>query len=57
MVKKPKVREEQFQQVKAQIEYWEKQLVLNKQMQKDLIKARNTQRRYLNQLHKRYDKQ
>jgi hypothetical protein len=57
MVKEPKEKSERFRQLQSSIDFWNKQIVLNKQMQKDMIKYRNFDRRKLKELEKKWDGQ
>ena len=57
MVKKPKVRQEYFQELKDQILFWDRVIEYTKEDLKQARENRNGQMRALKSLQKRYDKQ
>jgi len=57
MVKKPKVREEYFKELKDQILFWDRVIEYTKEDLKQARENRNGQMRALKSLQKRYDKQ
>jgi len=56
MVKKPKVREEYFKELKQQIEFWDKATEDSKMLLKQARENRNTLLRELAKLNRRYYK-
>jgi hypothetical protein len=57
MVKKPNVRQEHFQLVQKQVEFWDKTIELDKEMLKHDKQSRTKAVRKLLELQKRYAEQ
>jgi hypothetical protein len=57
MVKKPKIREEFFHDLKQSIEFWDHEVQRSEELLKQVRLNRNAQVRALKKLQKRYDKQ